>query len=181
MGDARTFAAGGFENLKTFPIEAIAGFTGALVPRLAGVVLLEAGAGIDDQQRAHAFGMGTVERQRHIAAEREPADDRPGGTDFIEQRRHVGYRLSLAIGSVIARVIGLAVAAHVPQHEFVMFRKCGDLALPHDLVIDADPVAIDFRHRGLPKVFSLAVGLILARSGRCREMRRRHGNPTADQ
>ena len=88
--------------------------------------------------------------------------------DLVEQRRHVGHRQRFAIGRGIVGIIGLAVAAHVPQDELVMFRQRLDLALPHrrcrriavgqhqrrsaavDLVIDLDPVTIDFWHRGFP-------------------------------
>ena len=90
MGDAGAFAAGGFQNLQSLALEAVAGVMRALVPGLARIVLLEAGAGVDDQQRADALGMGAIERQRHVAAQRQPADDGLLGADGVEQRGHVG-------------------------------------------------------------------------------------------
>ena len=51
-------------------LEAVAGLMSAFIPGRAGVVFLEAGAGIDDQQRADALRMYAIKRQRHVAAER---------------------------------------------------------------------------------------------------------------
>ena len=81
MAHRRAFAAGGFQHIEAFALEAVGGVARALVPGLAGVVLLEAGPGVDDQQRADAFGMRAIKCQRHVAAERQPADDRLAGTD----------------------------------------------------------------------------------------------------
>jgi len=131
MGDAGALPAGRFQNFQTLTLEAVAGFTRTLVPDLAGIVLLEARAGVDDQERADTIRMGAVERQRHVAAKREPADDRLVGADGVEQRRHVADRQRFAIGRGIIGVVGLAVAPHVPQHELVMLRQGRDLALPH--------------------------------------------------
>jgi hypothetical protein len=131
MGDAGALPAARFQNLQALALEAVAGVMRALVPDLAGLVLLEAGAGVDDQERADAVRMGAVERQRHVAAKREPADDRCLGADGVKQRGHVGDRQRFAIRRGILGVTGLAVAAHVPQHELVMFRQGRDLALPH--------------------------------------------------
>ena len=188
----RAFAAGGFQHIEALAVEAIGGGARTLVPDLAGVVLLEAGPGIDDEQRADAFGMRAIKCQRHVSAERQPADDRPGRADLVEQRRDVGNRQRLAIGCRIAGVIGLAVAAHVPQDQLMLFRQRLDLPVPHrrcrriavgqdqwwatavDLVIDLDPVAIELRHVGIswPRPGGTLRWLILARSvSRC-EMRK---------
>ena len=148
---------------------------------LARVVLLEARAGVDDQQRAHPLGMPAVEGERHVAAERQPADDGLFRAGLIQQRGDVGDRVLLAVGRLIRRVVALAVAAHVPQDQRVLLRQRLDLALPHlrrrriavgqdqrragavHLVVDVDPVAVEFRHRSLPLlVFSLIESRILA-------------------
>jgi hypothetical protein len=75
--------------------------------------------------------MRAIKGQRHITAQRKPADDGAAGAGDVEQRGHVLDRQRFAIGGGIIRVIGLAVAAHVPQHERVMLRQRLDLALPH--------------------------------------------------
>ena len=45
-----------------------------------------------------AFGMGAIKRQRHVAAERQPADDCRVGADGIEQRGDVRDRMGFAVG-----------------------------------------------------------------------------------
>src|SRR5207253_11329263 len=106
---AGALPAGRFQNLQPLALEAVAGVMRALVPDLARMVLLEAGAGVDDQERADAIRMGAVERQRHVAAKRKPADDRLLGADGVEQRGHVANRQGLAIGRGILGVTGLAM------------------------------------------------------------------------
>src|SRR6185437_8036807 len=109
--------------------------------------------------------MSAIERQRHVAAEREPADDGFLRTDVVEQGGDVADRQRLAIERAIGGIIGLAMAAHVPEDQSVMPRQRLDLLLPHrrcrgitmgederrsvamDLVIDLHAVTIDFWHR----------------------------------
>src|SRR5229473_1644838 len=69
MAHHRALAAAGFQDLEALALEAVAGIERAFVPGLAGVVLLEARSGIDDQQRPHAFRMHAIKRQRHVAPE----------------------------------------------------------------------------------------------------------------
>jgi len=58
-------------DLRTSSLRAqtVAGLERALVPGVAGLVLLESRPGIDDQQRANALRMRAVKRQRHVAAQ----------------------------------------------------------------------------------------------------------------
>src|SRR4051794_8604579 len=188
MAHARSLAARRFQYLESLALETIAGLQRALVPGLARIVLLEAGTGVDDQERARPLRMCAIERQRHVAAEREPADDRRARADFIEQCGHVGDRQRLAVGDGIGRIIGPAVAAHVPKHEFVMLRQRAYLALPHrrrrgiavgqqqrwaaamNLVVDIDPVPIEFWHCRFLDI--AVVTSSLARSVRGWEMRK---------
>jgi len=107
---------------KALALEAVPGLLRALVPGFAGVVLLEARPRVDDQQRTDALGMRAIECKRHVAAEREPADGGVPGADLVEQRRHVRNGQRFAVGGGIIGIIGLAVAAHVPQDQPVLFR-----------------------------------------------------------
>ena len=131
MADAGALGAHLLQHAKAFAVETLARLVGALVPGIARIVLLEAGAGVDDQECAHPLGMAAVKRQRHVVAERQAADNSLVRADSVEQRRDIGDRECLAIGRRVFRVIGLAVAAHVPEHELVVPRKCRNLSLPH--------------------------------------------------
>ena len=119
--------------------------------------------------------MGAVERQRHVAAERQPADDRFLRADGVEDRGHVANSCLFAVGRLVGRVVALAMATHIPGHQRVLLRQRLDLALPHlrgrgiavgqqdhraravDLVIDVDAVAVEFGHgrRSLIALFGL--------------------------
>ena len=131
MAHVGAFAADGLQHGEALALEAVAGLQRPLVPGLAGLVLLETRSGIDDQQRAHSFRMGAIECQRHVAAEREPADDGAGRTDLVKQRGHVGDDSGLAVGGGIVGIVRAAMAAHVPQYQLVTSRQRLDLALPH--------------------------------------------------
>ena len=91
MADTGAFAAGRLQHREAFALKTVAGLKRALVPGLAGLVFLETRAGIDDQQRADPLRMRAIKCQRHVAAERKPADDGAGGADLVEQRGHVGH------------------------------------------------------------------------------------------
>src|ERR1700757_3669576 len=131
MGDTRSLAASRSEHGKAHSLEAFSGLVGPLVPRLARVVLLEAGTGVDDEERGNASWMCAIEGKRHVATQRKPADDRASRADCIEQGLDIAYGCRLAVRSGILGIIGLAVTTHVPQHELVVFRQRRDLALPH--------------------------------------------------
>ncbi|MHC2623325.1 hypothetical protein ACVIW2_005357 [Bradyrhizobium huanghuaihaiense] len=158
------FARRLLQHVEAFAVEPVGGGERPCVPGLARIILLEAGAGVDDQQRASALRIGAIEGERHVAAERKAADDGALRADGIEDRCHVADRERFAIGRGIIGIIGLAVAAHVPQDQLVIPRERIDLAVPHrrgrgvavgeqkrrplamDFVVDADAVPIDPRH-----------------------------------
>src|SRR6266550_1384610 len=110
MTHYRALAARRFQNRKPLALKALGGVARALVPGLARIVLLEAGAGVDDQERGHPRRMGAIKGKRHVAAKRKSADDGAFRADLIQQRRHVADRQGLAIGVGIQRIVGLAVA-----------------------------------------------------------------------
>src|SRR3954464_12715735 len=101
------------------------------------------------------------------AKDMTPPSERPPITArSMAHRLHVADRQGLRIERGVARIAGLAMAAHVPQHEAVAIGESGDLPVPHpagraiavrqqdrrrlvgtvDLVMDADPSAVDARH-----------------------------------
>ena len=112
-----------------------------------------------------------MERERHDAAERHPADGGALDAAGIEHGRHVADGQRMRIERGVRGIAGLAMAAHVPQDEAVAVRKGGDLPIPHPtgraiavrqqdrrhiavvlsgavhLVMDRHPVAVDYRHR----------------------------------
>ncbi len=60
---------------QALTLEPRGGVVGAPVPGVAGVVLLEPRTGVDDQERANPLRIGAIKRERHVTAERKPADD----------------------------------------------------------------------------------------------------------
>ena len=102
-----------------------------LVPRPAGLGVAEAGPGVEQHQGADHLGMGEVEGERHVTAERETADDRAVDPAVAQQCRHVLDRQRLGIGRGIFRVVGLAVAAHIPGDDPVARGEGRDLSVPH--------------------------------------------------
>ena len=143
---------------------------GAFVPLAARLRIAETGAGIEQHQGAHPLGMREMEAERHDAAQGQPANHRAFDAAGIEHRRHVADRQRVRIERGVGGIAGLAMAAHVPQHETVAIGEDGDLPIPHpagraiavrqqdrwrvggpvDLVMDADPVAVDCRHATPP-------------------------------
>ena len=117
---------------ETVALESPRGLLRGPVPRVARGVLLEARARVDDEQGLHPLRVHAVERQRHVAAEREAADDGlAAAADVVEQSRHVGDGVGFAVEIRVGRVVGLAVAAHVPGDEREAFRERRDLRGPH--------------------------------------------------
>ena len=153
---------------EAFTLEPRRGGFGGLVPAGTCFIAFEAGAGVDDQQRLDPFGVCTVKGKRHVAAQRQPADDRRLRPHRIEDRRHIRHRVRLAVGVLIFRVIALAMAAHIPQHQRVAAGKWRDLPLPHfrcggiavgeeqngagsmGLVMDIHPSAVELWHGDPP-------------------------------
>src|SRR5271163_152800 len=68
-----------------------------LVPGAAGLGLTKPRPGVEQHQRLDHRGMGEVEGERHIAAERETADDRALDPAAAQQCLHVldGQRLGI--------------------------------------------------------------------------------------
>lgn len=50
---------------------------------------------------------------------------------MVEERGHVGDGVGFAVEGWVAGVVGLAVAAHVPEDEPEVLGEGGDLAGPH--------------------------------------------------
>ncbi|MGY3354125.1 hypothetical protein ACVWZK_000788 [Bradyrhizobium sp. GM0.4] len=92
---------------------------------------MKPGPGVDDQQRADALWMRASEGKRHVAAEREPANDGALRADHIEDRGDVADGECFAVSGGIVGIVGLAVTAHVPQDQLVIPGKCLDLPMPH--------------------------------------------------
>src|SRR5690242_868491 len=92
-----TFGARIAEKAQAFLFIALGRAQRRLVPAFARLVILVAGTGVDDQERAHALGVARMKRQRHVAAEREAADDGRLGADLVQKRQHVGDRRLLTI------------------------------------------------------------------------------------
>jgi len=101
-----------------------------LVPRPPGIGIAEARPGIEQHQRPDHLGMGEVEGERHVAAERETADDCALDAAMAQKRRHVLDGQRLGIGRGILGGVGLAVAAHVPDDDPVAWGEGGDLRVP---------------------------------------------------
>jgi len=139
-----------------------------LVPGAAGLGLTKPRPGVEQHQRLDHRGMGEVEGERHIAAERETADDRALDPAAAQQCLHVLDGQRLGIGRGIVRVVGLAVAAHIPEDDPVVRGEGGDLSVPHPaggaiavaeqdsgavtvlFVIDLDAIAIEEGYVGFP-------------------------------
>ena len=119
------------ERGETARIQIVGPLARALVPRLAGLGVAEAGAGVEDHQRARHRRMDAVERQRHVAAQRQSADHRALHAAGAQDGGHVLDSGGLGIGGRIGRIVALAVTAHVPHDHLVAVAQRGDLAVPH--------------------------------------------------
>src|SRR5262247_2447926 len=158
----------GAEGSEAAGVEIIGARAGARVPGLARVILLESRPRVEQHQRACAFSVAGVECERHVAAEREAADDGAFFATGVEDRGDVGDSKRFRVGGGIFRVGALAVAAHIPYDDLVTVLEGRDLTVPHaaggaiavreyngravpvHFVVDGDAVAVDRRHEGLP-------------------------------
>src|SRR3990172_2576657 len=77
------------ERVEPLLLEAAGDALGLLVPGGAGLVVPVARTGVEEEERANSFGVSEMESERHVAAERESADDGPLLAAGVEQRRHV--------------------------------------------------------------------------------------------
>src|SRR3546814_8528978 len=75
--------------------------------------------------------MAEMEGQRHVAAERQAADHRPLHAAGVEDRAHVADGQFLGICRMVLRIVGLTVAAHVPDDDAPAILQRRDLAVPH--------------------------------------------------
>ena len=160
---------GAVERRQTARVEVGGALVRRLVPLRPRLVLLEAGAGVEQHQRAHPLGMAGMEGERHVAAERQAGDDRRLRPDQVEQRRHVADRQRLGVLRAVLGIVALAVAAEVPDDHLVAVLQRRDLIVPHargravavaqqdrrslpvDLVVDRDAVAVELGHQGFTR------------------------------
>src|SRR6516165_3571693 len=154
-------------------VEIVGARAGAGVPGLARVILLEAGPRVKQHQRARALGVAGVKGERHVAAEREAADDGSLLATGVEDRGDVGDGKRFRVSGALFRVSTLSVAAHIPYHDLVAGLEGRDLTVPHaaggavavreqngravpvHFVVDGDAIAVERRHAGLPFLSSL--------------------------
>src|SRR5262252_5368382 len=149
-------------------VEIVGARAGARVPGLARFILLEAGPRVDQHQRARALGVTGVKCERHVATEREAADDGSFLATGVEDRGDVGDGKRFRVSGGLFRVGALAVAAHIPYYDLVAGLECHDLTVPHaaggavavreqngravpvHFVVDGDAIAVERRHADLP-------------------------------
>src|SRR5262245_15161415 len=158
----------GAEGGEAAGVEIVGARAGARVPGLARVILLEAGPRVEQHQRARAFGVTGVKGKRHVATEREAADDGSFLVTGVEDRGNVGDGKRFRVSGGLFRVGALAVAAHIPYHDLVAGVEGRELTVPHaaggavavreqngravpvHFVVDGDAIAVERRHAGLP-------------------------------
>src|SRR5271165_1680091 len=102
-----------------------------LVPGAACLSFAKPRPGVEQHQRGYHLGMSEVEGERHVAAERETADDRAVDLAMAQQCRHVLDGQRLGIGCGIVRVVRLTMAAQIPGDDPVARGEGGDLPVPH--------------------------------------------------
>ena len=147
-----------------------AGNCHARVPAFASLGIVVAGPSVEQHQRVGALGIGDVEGERHVAAQRQSADHSAIDSLGVEDGGHIVDRLRLAVAGRILGRISLSVPAHVPDDQSVIGGQDVDLAGPHlrcgavavreqdgrpvtaDLVVDADAVTVDSGHCEPPRV-----------------------------
>ena len=91
----------GAERCQPSRIQIIRPLARPLVPGFASLGVTEAGTGVEDHQRPRHRGVRLVERQRHVAAQRQAADHRALNAAGVQNGGHIrdggGLRISCRI------------------------------------------------------------------------------------
>ena len=120
------------QRIKSLRLQRLGSGNGKVrVPALAPARVVVAGARVEQHQRTRPLGMHEVERERHVPAERKARDDRVIRALGVEDRRHVGDGLRLAVAGGVLRAGSLPVPAHVPGDHAVVLGQRRQLPCPH--------------------------------------------------